>query len=50
MWKKTNKWELLTLSPGGDFKFPEVEPGLVPLKVLSPRIHLIQTYLAPALH
>ena len=36
--------------PRGDFKFPEVEPGLVPLNVLLPSIHLIQTYLAPALY
>ena len=46
MWKKPNKWEPPTLFPCGDFKFPEVEPGLMPLDVLRPCIHLIQTYSA----
>ena len=46
MWKKPNKWEPPTLFPCGDFKFPEVEPGLMPLDVLCPCIHLIQTYSA----
>lgn len=46
MWRKPNKWEPPTLFPCGDFKFPEVEPGLMPLDVLCPCIHLIQTYSA----